>query len=233
MQWGRDENIQNNLFLSGGLPPGETLVDENAAFNARLEKTLSTGGQVALTHDWNYSSNNSLARLFPSAYDGSVGVEFRQPLWAGSGTQFTSIAGPIGQINERVTGVNQGIVIARINRNISLDDFEIDVRKQLYDIVNVYWDLYLAYHEYEEYLASRARAEVALSAVWETEARLRRLMGLPTNDGRLIKPCDDPTTDAVQAEWQQYLCNALVMRNELRNDSTLLRVTRLTASATG
>jgi hypothetical protein len=264
MLWGRDETIQNNLFLSGGLPPGETLVEENAAFNARLEKALSTGGNVALTHDWNYSLNNSLARLFPSAYEGSVGVEFRQPLWAGSGTEFTRIAGPIGQINERVTGVNQGIVIARINRNISLDDFEIDVRKQLYDVVNVYWDLYLAHHEYEverevrdrtketwdkikakaetgspgggsadeaqaneEYLASRARTELSLAVVWETEARLRRLMGLPANDGRLIKPADSPQTEAVHIDWQQLLCNALTCRNELRKQKSTIKSLQL------
>ena len=42
--WGRDENVQNNRFTSGGLARGETLIDETINFNTRLQKQLATGG---------------------------------------------------------------------------------------------------------------------------------------------------------------------------------------------
>lgn len=260
MTWGRDENIQNNLFLSGGLPPGSTLVEESADYSTRIEKVFATGGQIALTNDWNYSLNNSTARLFGSAYTGSVGLEYRHPLWAGTGTEFTQIAGPVGQINERVTGVSQGIIIARINADISATEFEGNVSQLLLDVTQVYWDLYLAYREYEiekeardsteetwkqvkakfetgieggskaeeaqaneEYLVSKSRTELALAVLWETEGRLRRILGLPASDGRLIRPADEPETEKLHADWNASLAEALTLRTELRRQKASIR----------
>lgn len=253
MLWSRDEQIQNNRFLSGGLAPGATLTEENAVFNAQLRKQMATGGTLSLTHNWNYSLNNVPSRLFGSVYTGSLRADYRHPLWAGSGTEFTRIAGPVGNNVTGVTGVNQGVVIARINNDISIADFEASVRNLAKDVEDLYWDLAFAYHTYDaeivarnsalntwrdvealarvgaerggtadeaqardNYFESRARAENALADIYELEGRLRRLLGLPVNDGRIIRPVDEPVVAEFLPDWHVSLAEALTRRVELR-----------------
>ena len=149
MVWGNNEQIQNNPFTAGGLPAGATLDEDTAQFQAAIRKQFATGGQIGLSHSWNYSSNNSLGRLFPSAYDGNVKAEFRQPLLAGAGADVTRISGPVSDDIQGVTGVQQGVLIAKINGDITLTDFEINVTTFLRDVERQYWQLYVAYRSVE------------------------------------------------------------------------------------
>ena len=105
MLWGRNETVQNNRFLSGGLAPGDTLVEETGIFSSRLDKQMATGGLFALRHDWNYSQNNVPSRLFESSFTGLLRAEYRQPLWAGSGVEFTRIAGALDRNVRGISGV--------------------------------------------------------------------------------------------------------------------------------
>lgn len=146
--WSKDELVQNNLFLSGGLAPGNVLVEDGAQYRSRLDQSLLTGGNIALVQDWNYSSNNQPNRLFTSAYTGSLGAEFRQPLLAGAGREFISVAGPPDRGNRGPYAVDQGLIIARINRKISELDFEREVQQFVLDVIQAYWDLDLAHREY-------------------------------------------------------------------------------------
>ncbi len=74
--WGRNEQIQNNRFGSGGLEPGGTLTEDSATFQARLEKQMATGGIFSVNHNINYTLNNLdpnvSNRLFGSFYTGNV-----------------------------------------------------------------------------------------------------------------------------------------------------------------
>lgn len=141
IQLGRSEDPQNSPNL--GLQEGQTLADNTGQFQARLEKFLANSGVVAVQHDWNYSRNN-VTRLFPSAFTGSVQAEYRQPLLAGAGTEFTRTAGPLAQGIRGVSGVSQGVLISRINTDIALVDFEQSVTTLARDVETKYWDLYLS-----------------------------------------------------------------------------------------
>ena len=48
------------------------------------------------------------------------------------------------------------------------------------------------------------------------ERRLRLLIGLPINDGRLIQPSDSPATAPVMYDWDSAIADALLRREELR-----------------
>ena len=96
MVWGKNEQIQNNIFFAGGLQPGRTLLTETGNFQASLSKTFAHGGSVSLNHNVNYLWNDSPGQLFPSVYTGDVNLQYQLPLLAGSGAEFTRIAGPIG-----------------------------------------------------------------------------------------------------------------------------------------
>ncbi|HUQ69996.1 MAG TPA: TolC family protein, partial [Planctomycetaceae bacterium] len=249
LQRGRDMDVQNNFFLGGGLRPGSTLVTDNGQFDARVDQQLITGGTFSIIHNWDYEQSNQPGLLFPSTYTGALGAEFRQPLLAGKGAEFTEIAGPIGLRNNIQSGVAQGIRIAQINEKIACVDFELAIKTLALEVGETYWQLFQAFREYDAfiavrdsaydvwqqvqanedalggavvaqaeqtYLESRSRAEGTLGTIYETETRLRRMMGLPVADGRLLRPNAIPHTTDITPQWESILADAFSYRTELQ-----------------
>ncbi len=68
----------------------------------------------------------------------------------------------------------------------------------------------------DNYFETRARRENALAGLYQTEVRLRRLLGLPVNDQSILRPVDDPLTTQVSPDWNVSLTEALTYRPELR-----------------
>jgi outer membrane protein TolC len=290
MLWGRNSAFQNNSFLAGGLRGGAILNQDIGVFNAGLQKTMAYGGTVSINQNWNYLWTDQQAQLFPSVYTGNAILNYSQPLWAGAGAEFTRIAGPYNSSGgaagfgttgatfqggsgspsaaglAAVTGVSQGVVIARINTDISVTDFEIQVRNMLKDVEDVYWDLYLAYRTYdttvearnsflrswrfahankgvgkfsdldeaqarEAYFQGRVATEDALQNLYSLETQLRRMCGLSSADGRVIRPSDDPTTAEFLPDWSICLAEALTRREELRKQKWNLKSLELQMSA--
>ncbi|MFN9717312.1 MAG: TolC family protein [Planctomycetota bacterium] len=261
MQVGRAEDVQNTANV--GLNAGDVLVDDTAQWQARLEKAFANSGTFALQHEWNYSEANT-TRLFPSAYTGSVSAEYRQPLLAGAGTEFTRTAGPLAQGVRGVSGVSQGVLISRINTDISLVDFEQSVTTLVRDVEKIYWDLYLSlqlYHsevetfrdivEFQKTVQSRrdtdasdayyqainrlyeadARMKGSLVDVQVAEQRLRRLLGLPLEDGQFLTPVDKPTEAKLVPDWESCLIESLTHRPELRRQKWEIRSLELQLAA--
>ena len=260
MTWGRSEELQN--VINAGVPAGTTLVGETGAYSTRIEKPLANSGQISIQNDWNYSGSNSSLLLFPSVYNGFVQTEYRQPLLAGSGTEFVRTAGPLSQNLRGVSGVSQGVLISRINADISLTDFEQSVTTMVRDVERLYWDLYLSLRLYDSEIEAfkdllryyndlRDRDEsgdaqtLALSRIYEAEARikgsladmltfearLRRLIGLPLNDGTFLYPIDAPTEAQLTPDWEAALTEALANRLELRRQKWEIRSMELQLTA--
>ncbi len=146
LQGGTSKNPQTTQNL--GLGAGDTLDNQTVQFQSRLEKIMATAGTLSVQHDVNYTSTNQ-SSIFPSYYTGLVQAEYRQPLLSGSGVEFTRIAGPAQSNLRGVSGVSQGVLISRINSDISLLEFEQSVTTMLRDVENRYWDLYLFLQLYE------------------------------------------------------------------------------------
>lgn len=249
--WGSNSAIQNNILLSGGLPAGSTLDTDTAQTTIGVTKNFSYGAALSVAQNVNYNFLNSAIQLFPSTYQGNVQLQYTQPLLAGSGTEYTRIAGPFNTQIQGVSGVNQGVVISRINTDLAVANFEISVRNSLRDVEEAYWDLYLAYRTYDTnvearnsflrswrfaqankgagkfseldelqarqaYYQGRAATEDALQNVYNLETQLRRLCGLPSADGRIIRPSDDPSLGEYLPDWNMCLAEALTRREELR-----------------
>ena len=266
MIWGHNELVQNNAFFGGGLAPGGTLSTETGNFQAALQKVMANGGVVSLNHNVNYLTSNAPGQLFPSSYAGNLQVQYQLPLLAGSGTEFTRIAGPIGQQFGGLTGVSQGVIIARINGDLAIADFEASVRNLAKDVEDAYWDLYLAYRNYHTAVTARdaametwriaqiqldagarTRAEVAQardqlfaaeaatqntqSAIYSSEIRLRRLMGLPVNDGSILRPVDEPVSAELIPDWYASMTEALTHRVELRRQKWNIKSLELQLTA--
>ena len=156
MTWGRNETVQNNP-AGNNLPGGSIFVGETGNFSSTLSKSFAYGGSLELGHEVNYLNGNSPS-LFSSSYSGHVNARYRHPLLAGSGTEFTRIAGPISASFGGLTGVTQGVSIARINQDISLADFESNLTNLVKDVEDSYWELYLQYRLYDTIVAARNSA---------------------------------------------------------------------------
>ncbi|MGE0758282.1 MAG: TolC family protein, partial [Pirellulaceae bacterium] len=230
-----------------------------------INKTSATGGTFAVRKIFDYDYNNAPGNAVPNLpWTVQLEGEFRQPLLQGAGVNFNRIAGP-----NAVPGMYNGVLLARINTDISLTDFEIGVRNLVNDVETAYWELYFAYRDLDSKMAARNRAletwrqiktltetgrrggeaeeEAAAreqyfrleeevqnalsgrmqdrvrvttlrgqSGVQAMERRLRLLIGVPVNDGRMIRPSDEPTMARVVFAWDEILIESLCRREEIR-----------------
>lgn len=269
----KNDRAVNNRFLGGGA----NLVQQDL-FNHRVEltKRAATGTSYTLRNQLEYDANNLPGNLFPSAWTAQLEAEVRHPLMRGGGTGFNRIAGP-----GAVPGNVNGVVIARLNSDISVIELELRIRGLVNDIENAYWDLHYAYRLLDTRKAARDRTLQILKRVQArganlpggvaeqlalTEAqyfameievqnalggrliegtqsnngsrggtfrgtlgihvadrRLRLLMGVPVNDGRLIRPTVDPVLARVLFDWDEIVIEAMRRRSELRKQNLEIR----------
>ena len=259
MNWGRTAQGSHSLAPT-------ILGQDTGVFRSGLDKSLASGGAVSVYHNWNYLGNDIGTPLYPSSYTGTLGAEVRQPLLAGAGTEFTRVAGPTRPGFGAIAGVSQGVVIARINQDITLADFERAVSNGLRTIEDYYWDLYFAYRNYDnavsfhesafetwrvsqakmeigtlkeaeelqardEFYKTRALVETGLNQVYRRESDLRRALGLPMNDGTVLRPSMEPTKVEFKPDWESCLTNGLTRRVELRRQKWQIKSLQLQLNA--
>ena len=145
-----NDRALNNVFFGGGT---RLLTQDFDVWQTQLSKTSATGTQYALKNYTQYDANNAPGNQFPSAFTTWIDMEAKHPLLQGAGTKFNRIAGP-----NAVPGFVNGVVIARINSDVALADFEIGVRSFISDVENAYWDLYFAYRDLDAKVAARDAA---------------------------------------------------------------------------
>ena len=159
----------NNRFFGSGT---NALLANLADVNVGIGKTAASGTQFLLENQTNYNRNNAEPNLFGSAYDTVYTASIRHPLMQGGGVEFNRIAGPLAS-----AGNYNGVLIARINSDISLADFEAAVRDLLRDVQATYWELYFAYRDFD---AKGIGRQLALES-WQLEKR-RADAGVRTAD---------------------------------------------------
>jgi outer membrane protein TolC len=148
--WEKNDRPLNNAFFGGGT---RQLNQDVGTYRTQIAKRTAAGTSVAFRHNAGYDSNNAPANLFPSVWNTNFEAEIRQPLLLGSGVDFNRIAGPAG-----TPGLTTGVLIARVNTDVSLADFEAGVIQYLANVENAYWDLYYAYRELDARIAARNSA---------------------------------------------------------------------------
>lgn len=138
-------------------------VDANA--QAALSKRTATGGVGTLRTTTVYSSNNILAsgnvlgsnnfgRAVPSDYTVAAEMQYTHPLMRGRGTLVNRIP----------------VVLARINEDLALHEFEANVTNLVKDVEHAYWDLYAGYRAFD----SNKKAHEAAVNLWRVaQTRLK------------------------------------------------------------
>jgi outer membrane protein TolC len=152
--WENNDRALNNEFFGGGT---RILLQDAGVFQTALTKQAATGSRFTIRHNVDYDANNAPGNAFASAWNTNVEMEIRHPVLQGGGTQFNRIAGP-----NSGPGVYNGVMIARLNTDVALSDFEIAVRDLVSNVENAYWDLYFGYRV----LDARVRARDAALDTW-------------------------------------------------------------------
>lgn len=145
-----NDRALNNAFFGGGT---RQLAQDVGTYQSQISKRTAMGTLLALRQNTGYDSNNAPANLFRSAWNTNVEAEFRQPLLQGNGVNFNRIQGPNG-----IPGLPAGVLVARINTDISLADFEAGLIEFVSNVENAYWDLYFAYRDLDAKIAARDSA---------------------------------------------------------------------------
>ncbi len=246
-------------------------------FNSQIQKRAATGTLLTYRNNLDYEESNITSNQFFNTWNANIETEVRQPLLQNAGLDYNRIAGPSG-----VPGQPNGVLIARVNTDISLADFEVGVRDLVSNVENAYWDLYFAYRDldakvaarntaleswrkvYSFYIARRKGGEAfreaeareqyfrfqeevqnsltgrlvegtqtnngssggsfrATGGVHVAERRLRLLLGVPINDGQLLRPADEPSLARVVFDWNEVTAEALVRRTELRRQRWMIK----------
>ncbi|TWU54578.1 Outer membrane efflux protein [Rubripirellula tenax] len=138
-KWQNNDRRFNNRFFGGG---STAFKQDTHDYVAQLSKRTATGAQFAVRSVTDYDANNATGNLFPSAWQTQLHAEARQPLLQGGGLTFNRIAGPGAQ-----PGVYNGILIAKVNSDITASKFRSQTRDFVSDVMNAYWDLYFAYRD--------------------------------------------------------------------------------------
>jgi len=122
-------------------------------FSVGVSQFTAPGTLFFLNHVNRYSNPEVIGTNSLAAWSSHIEGGFVHPLLRGGGIEFNRIAGP-----GAIPGVYGGVAVARINTDMSLNDFELATRNLVADVEKAYWNLYYAYHRLESVRSGRDAA---------------------------------------------------------------------------
>jgi outer membrane protein TolC len=157
LTWERLNRPQNFNPLGGTIFP-QRLLGDTGNWRTGIQKRTATGATWGFSNETVYDNNNSPIREVPSTWTTNYDFTFSQPLLQGAGATYNRIAGPDSFENLYGRPVFRGVLLARVQADISLADFEAGVRNLVSDTEQSYWELYFAYRNLEARKAGRDSA---------------------------------------------------------------------------
>ena len=154
LTWER-QNRPQNVNPTGALIFQQKLLGDQGNWTSGIQKRSATGATWGFSNSTIYDNNNSPIREIPATWTTNYDFSFNQPLLQGAGVTYNRIAGPDPFDNIFGRPLFRGVLLARINADISLADFEAGVRNLISDTEQSYWELYFAYRNLEARKAGR------------------------------------------------------------------------------
>ncbi len=158
---------------------------DSANFSAEVNKQTALGTRFAVRNLTDYTNNHvppltiqngSSSFRFNSVYNTVNQLEIRQPLLLGAGATVNRIAGPSRQV-----GVYNGVMIARVQSDVSLADFEASIRDLVRDVERNYWELFFAWRDLDTKISARDAAR----ETWENrQIRFEKGVGRPDEEAQ-------------------------------------------------
>lgn len=170
--WEKTDRPQNAAAAVNAFRP-PVLQQDLGTFTSGITKTSAEGTTWAIRNNTSYEGNNipsgvGTAQAFNSVWNTNFEASVTHPLFQGSGAQFNRIAGPqtFDQYSSGFLSPIDGVIIARIDADRELTDFEGGINNVVRDIEDAYWELYFAYRDLE----ARKMGRDSALATWKTTA---------------------------------------------------------------
>ena len=157
LTWERQNRPQNIGGPIGTAVFQQQFLGDTGNWTTGIQKRTATGATWGFANSTLYDNNNSPIRQdgVPSTWTTNYDFTFSQPLLQGAGVTYNRIAGPDFFDNLYGRPNFRGVLLARINADISLAEFEAGVRNLVSDTEQSYWELYFAYRNLEARKAGR------------------------------------------------------------------------------
>jgi outer membrane protein TolC len=155
LTWERINRPQNFNSGTGAFIFPQNLQGDQGNWTSGITKRTATGATWGFSNQTLFDNNNSPIRAVPSTWTTNYDFTFSQPLLQGAGATYNRIAGPDSFENIYGRPLFRGVLLARINSDISLAEFEAGVRNLVSDTEQSYWELYFAYRNLEARKAGR------------------------------------------------------------------------------
>ncbi|HEV7280997.1 MAG TPA: TolC family protein [Pirellulaceae bacterium] len=229
-QYGTTDRPQNFGFFQ------PFVVQRQGNFLAEINKRSATGTQTYLRTTTDYLWSNNTAQSVPSAYTTTLEMGVRQPLLRGAGTQINRAPIVIARLQYDQTlatfenAVRDHVLAVETTYWNLYQNYRIfETAKTASESVLASWQVVNARYRAElepdrteaqaqsQYFNFRAQLEDAHRQLLNEEARLRLLMGIAPNDGRVIRPVDEPPQVYVSFDWDSARSEALIRLPELRS----------------
>ncbi|MGD9722135.1 MAG: TolC family protein [Pirellulales bacterium] len=209
----RQQNVQPTFPITDFFR--QVFTQETSTFNTQLSKTTAQGGTFTVRNNIIYDLNNNPTRQIPKDWNVNYELSFNQPLLAGAGAQFNRIAGPFNPFLNIVGGAQQspsfdGVLLARINVDVSLADFEGGVRNLVSDVENAYWELSFAWRNLET-------SNTALASAKQTWKKTFLLYQVGTQGGEAAQEAQ------AREQYFQFKSTTQALLNELMRAENRLR----------
>jgi outer membrane protein TolC len=147
--YAKNDDFFNNPSTTGN---AAEVKQDLARLSLGINKVNQYGTLFSLGQNTIHDSNNNPTVFFPNSWENAMEATVRQPLMQGRGREFNRIAGPGAQpgfLN------SSGIEISLIDNQIEYARFERGVRLYVLELVNSYWQLDLAYRNYDAIKSAR------------------------------------------------------------------------------
>ena len=148
----RPQNVDPLYQQSFFVPVLKSVTGNNSV---GISKRTATGAQFGVSNLITANNTNNAFRDVNTTWTTAYDFSFSQPLLQGAGVTYNRIAGPDAFENIYARPLFRGVLLARINADISLADFEAGVRNLVSDTEQSYWELYFAYRNLEARKAGR------------------------------------------------------------------------------
>ncbi|MEX0978607.1 MAG: TolC family protein, partial [Pirellulales bacterium] len=161
-----------------------------------------------------YDLNNNPTRQVAKDWNVNYEFAFNQPLLAGAGVEYNRIAGPFSPFvnvpGSQASATFDGVILARINVDISLADFEGGVRNLVNDTEQAYWEVSFAWRNLET-------ANTALNSARQTWQKIHVLFEVGTRGGEAKEEAQ------AREQFYQFKSQAQTLLNELFRAEDRLR----------
>jgi Outer membrane efflux protein len=203
-KWQNNDRRFNNRFFGGG---ATAFKQDTHDYVVQLSKRTATGAQFAVRSITDYDANNATGNLTASAWQTQFHAEMRQPLLQGGGLTFNRIAGVGSQ-----PGVYNGVLIAKVNNDISNAKFQSQVRDYVSNVINAYWDLYFAYRDLDAKRDAMERSRKTWQS-YQAQKTSDRKAGAAEALAR-------EQFFRFQSEYQDAIAGKLVQRTQVNNSTS-------------